>query len=299
MLTTPAIQLLKRGRPDLEIAVVVERRFAGVFEGNPDVQTLLSPSLRDINQYRPSLVLNLHGGTRSMLLTLASGARVRAGFAHHRGSRIYNVRIPTAQHILRVNRKVHTAEHLASAMFYLGAERQPIPRANLFALSGPEVATPYAILHPVAASAEKTWPAERFLSVARHVSEQHGLQPIFIGSGADDMSRFSLFRTVSGAPLSEIKPLLAGATLFIGNDSGPAHMAAAFGVPVIVLFGPSDPEIWGPWRTDGEVLKAEDGKIGSLRVHDVHQAVDDQLAACCDVFALKRAAQNCITEPRP
>jgi heptosyltransferase-3 len=49
--------------------------------------------------------------------------------------------------------------------------------------------------------------------------------------------------------------LLASSSLFVGNDSGPAHMAAAFGLPTVVLFGPSDPEIWGPWRTAGQVVR--------------------------------------------
>ncbi len=47
--------------------------------------------------------------------------------------------------------------------------------------------------------------------------------------------------------------------MFIGNDSGPAHMAAAFGVPTVVLFGNSNPAIWGPWRTESEVVVAPDG----------------------------------------
>ena len=64
---------------------------------------------------------------------------------------------------------------------------------------------------------------------------------------------------MQGAPLSEIKILLAGASLFVGNDSGPAHMAAAFGVPAVVIFSASDPEIWGPWRTAGEVVRAPAG----------------------------------------
>jgi ADP-heptose:LPS heptosyltransferase len=73
---------------------------------------------------------------------------------------------------------------------------------------------------------------------------------------------------VAGAPLSEIKALLAGAALFVGNDSGPAHMAAAFGVPSIVIFGPSDPEIWGPWRTASEVVRAPEG-IGRVEIAQV------------------------------
>ena len=56
---------------------------------------------------------------------------------------------------------------------------------------------------------------------------------------------------------------MAGAQLFIGNDSGPAHIAAAFGVPVVVLFGPSDPVNWAPWRTEAQVL-TNPGAIGGI-----------------------------------
>ena len=48
--------------------------------------------------------------------------------------------------------------------------------------------------------------------------------------------------------------LISGAELFVGNDSGPAHIAAAFGIPTTVIFGASDPAIWGPWRTAGTVI---------------------------------------------
>jgi ADP-heptose:LPS heptosyltransferase len=78
--------------------------------------------------------------------------------------------------------------------------------------------------------------------------------------------------------LSDIKQLLASSTLFVGNDSGPAHMAAAFGVPVVVIFGSSNPAIWGPWRTASEVITAPAGManisadhvleaLARLRVH--------------------------------
>ncbi len=51
---------------------------------------------------------------------------------------------------------------------------------------------------------------------------------------------------------------MSGASLFVGNDSGPAHMAAAFGVPVVVLFGPSNPVTWAPWRTAAQVMTARE-----------------------------------------
>ena len=105
VLTTPALELLKRHRPDVRIGVVVEEQFRGVFEGNPDIEDLLEPEGRAVRGWRPDLTLNLHGGSRSAMLTAVSGAKLRAGFAHFRNSFVYNVRIPTAQVILHIKEK--------------------------------------------------------------------------------------------------------------------------------------------------------------------------------------------------
>jgi heptosyltransferase-3 len=258
VLTTPALKLLHEFRPDLGIAVAVEPRFAAVFEDNPAVAAILDPSPRPVRQWKAELALNFHGGARSLWLTLASGARLRAGFGHYRHRWAYNVRIPRAQEILGQERTVHTAEHLASAMFYLGVPRREVPRAELFAAPA-ERSSPYAVLHPFASAPEKAWPAERFAALGRHLRREHGLEVIVIGGAGDDFAPFAGFETLEGAPLAEVKRLLRGAALFAGNDSGPAHMAAAFGVPSLVLFGASDPRIWGPWRAPAEVLHAPQG----------------------------------------
>jgi len=255
VLTTPALGILRRFRPDVRVSVVVEPAWRAIFEGNPDIDEILSPTVRSVRQFRPDVCLNLHGGRRSAWMTRLSGARYRAGFGHYRHRFAYNLRIPRAQEILGVDRTVHTAEHLASAIFHLGAPITEIPRAQLVA-AGQE--PPAAVIHPVAATPEKTWMAEGFLEVARRL-QASGADVVFIGSESDDLSRFQEFRTIRGAPLGKIKNLLAAATIFIGNDSGPAHMAAAFGVPSVVIFGPSDPAIWGPWRTAGEVVRAPRG----------------------------------------
>ena len=257
VLTTPALALLKAHRPDLRIGVVVEDRFRPVFEGNPDVDEILAAETSAITGWRPHLALNFHGGTRSMWMTAASRASIRAGFGHHAYSFLYNVKIPRAQEILGVERKVHTAEHLASAMFYLGVPRVEIPRAKLVAPeSGEALPAQYAVLHPFASAPEKAWPIDRFLAVARHLRDSAGLEPVVLAGPADDAAGWGEFRVCRNAPLSEVKRVMAGAQLFVGNDSGPAHVAAAFGVPVVVLFGPSDPVTWAPWRTEAQVLTA-------------------------------------------
>lgn len=272
VLTTPAIAILKKWRPDLEIAVAVEPRFAAVFHANPAVSQLLQPSIASVFGFRPELCLNLHGGTRSMWMTAFSGAGIRAGFAHHKGSWVYNHPIPRAQQIFGEERPVHTAEHLASAIFHLGAPPTEIPRASLFAQPAAP-ARPYAVIHPVAATAAKTWSSAGFLSVGDHLRDEHGLEPVYIAGPGEDLSAFHRFRCIAGAPLGQTMSLLRDASLFVGNDSGPAHVAAAFGVPVTVLFGPSDPIAWAPWRTTNEVL-VNRSDIQSIPVKDVLAAVD-------------------------
>jgi ADP-heptose:LPS heptosyltransferase len=256
VLTTPALRILKSARPDLRLAVVVEPRFREIFDGNPDIGEILQPETSIVRRFAPALCLDFHGGTRSAILTALSGAPIRAGFGHFRLRHAYNLRIPRAQEILGIERKAHTAEHLASAMFYLGVPLCDIPRANVGQALPPANPTPpYAILHPFSTSPDKTWPAASFAAVAEHL-ERTGLAPVIIGGPSDDFSPFCRWCTVPGAPLAEIKSLLSSASLFIGNDSGPAHMAAAFGLPVVVIFSASDPDIWGPWRTVSQIVRA-------------------------------------------
>ncbi len=275
VLTTPALALLRTHRPDLRIGVVVEDRFREVFEGSPDVDEILPAAARAVAKWRPRMALNFHGGSRSMWLTAASRAEITAGFAHHAYSFLYNAKIPRAQEILAEERPVHTAEHIASAMFWLGVPRADIPRARLTArMTGPAPsAGPYAVFHPFASTPQKTWPAERFLAVAQHLRDKAGLEPVFLAGPADDPGAFARFPVYRNVPLDQVKSVVAGAQLFIGNDSGPAHMAAAFGVPSVVLFGPSDPVTWAPWKTEARVLTAPES-IGRITVEEVLAAAE-------------------------
>lgn len=271
VLTTPALSLLKQARPDLQVAVVVEDSFAPVFARNPDVDQILAPNAGSLGRFRPHLALNLHGGATSVRLMLAAASGLRAGFGHFRFQPMYNVRIPRAQEILSVDRTVHTAEHLASAVFYLGVPQAEIPRARLFATPNSRP-RPYAVLHPFASEPAKTWPRENFLAVAKHLDDDLGMEPLFVGGASDDLSAFGPYKCFQGAPLEEVKSLLAGAALFVGNDSGPAHIAAAFGRPVVVLFGSSDIDNWRPWRTENAVLTSAQG-IHSIEVSEVVGAI--------------------------
>jgi len=116
-------------------------------------------------------------------------------------------------------------------------------------------------LHPFASAPSKAWPVERFVALAHYLEERHGLERVIVGGAKDDFSAFADFDCLRGAALGEVKSLLARARLFAGNDSGPAHMAAALRVPAVLIFKASDPAIWGPWRTASEVVMAPSGAV--------------------------------------
>jgi heptosyltransferase-3 len=109
-----------------------------------------------------------------------------------------------------------------------------IPRIPCDAIRGGFVA-----IHPFAGSPKKRWPLERFQELAEWLARR---MPVEWCAGPEDelpgARRFD--------DLYELACWLATARIFIGNDSGPAHLAAAVGTPVVALFGPSNPAIWAP-----------------------------------------------------
>ncbi len=284
VLLTPALQLVKQWRPDLRISVVVEGRFRELLDGNQDVEELLDPgertgwqrvasrarAVRELRQREFPLCINLHGGPTSTFLTRFSGARWRVGFHHYRAQGAYNVIIPDARTILG-QPALHTAELQASAFFWLGLPRQTVPPARLFvspqsqtwwdgerARLGVSREQEYAIIHPAALYATKQWAAEKFAQVGAALERDGGIAPVYC-CGPGEAAVLDAVERVAAAPirrlrtagLGELAAAISGARLFLGNDSGPAHMAAALGRPAVVIFGSSSSMIWGPWPPPG------------------------------------------------
>lgn len=132
-------------------------------------------------------------------------------------------------------RGAHAADfHLAQVRTIAPCAGDGIPR-----IACPVVRGGYAVIHPFAGSPGKRWPLERFQELARRLA---GRMPVEWCAGPEDefpgAARF--------ANLYELACWLAAARIYIGNDSGPTHLAAAVGTPVVALFGPSDPAVWAP-----------------------------------------------------
>lgn len=281
ILLTPALRLLKEWRADLRVSVVVDSRFRELLENNPDVDEVLEPggggglrkltarigALRAIRRRRFDLCVNLHGGPTSATLTSWSGAPRKVGFEHFRRRALYDLLVPDARTVLN-QPAIHTAEHQASAFFYLGLPRAEIPSSRIFVTSEEfqwwegkrtELEVPagndYAVIHPTALYATKQWPPEKFAALGQHLEAERKLPVLYSCGPGEDTVLDAIarmmgrkIRRLEGASLGQFAAALAAARLFVGNDSGPAHMAAALGRPGVVLFGSSSSTIWGPWR---------------------------------------------------
>jgi ADP-heptose:LPS heptosyltransferase len=281
VLLTPALRLLKNWRPDLRLSVMVESRFRELLQGNPTVDEILVPgegtgiaklaarlaTTRELRRRKFALCVNLHGGPTSRMMTRWCGAPWRAGFHHHRGAQVYNVIIPDALTILK-KPSLHTAEHQAAAFFYLGLPITEIPRAEIYfrredsdwwavkrAELGIGAEQPYAILHPTAAYQTKQWAPEGFARLGKYLENQAGISVVYTcGPGesgvidAVEQAAGAPVRRLQGMSLGRFAAALASARLLIGNDSGPAHLAAALSRNLIVIFGSSSSPIWGPWQ---------------------------------------------------
>jgi heptosyltransferase-3 len=139
-----------------------------------------------------------------------------------------------------------------------------IPRIACGALRGG-----FAAIHPFAGSAKKRWPLERFQELARRLAR--GMPVAWCAGPEDDLPGARRFDD-----LYDLACWLATARIYIGNDSGPTHLAAAVGTPVVALFGPSDPAVWAPRGPHVAVAAATE--LESISVDQVASLVRNTLA---------------------
>ena len=152
-------------------------------------------------------------------------------------------------------------ERVHAADFFLrqvGGDGVAIPRMECPNTVGED----FAVIHPFSGSSRKNWQLDRFREVSRRLGG-----PVRWSAGPqeplEDALRFS--------NLYELACWLATARVYIGNDSGITHLAAAVGIPVVAIFGPTDPAIWAP---RGERVRVVSGTLGEIGVEDVLRAVE-------------------------
>jgi heptosyltransferase III len=289
ILSLPLLQALHSWRPELELDILVESTFSAVFASHPAVhETLvLAPrknpgtegwsrmrGIAEIRKRRYRAVVDLHGGSTARIFTYTSGAGLRIGEECHH-SRIYNVWLPASSAIWD-KKTLHTVEHQMALMKWLGL---PIPdntRARLHIPPDSKAGIArrlgqsgiadgrYFLIHPTATLATKQWTPSGFAEIGDRLFQTYGL-PVIYTSGPHeaqvliDIGQYATQRHWywSDVALPELFAVIDGCRLFVGNDSGPAHAAAALGKPVVVVWGSSSFHAWHPWKTDFELIRSD------------------------------------------
>jgi heptosyltransferase I len=219
----------------------------------------------DVRAVRYQVAIDLQGAIRSAVLARWSAAPVIYGAAEPRESPAslwYTRRAFTrGTHVIEQNLSV--AEAVAQKK--LNAPHVEFPRDveaeqrmdQRLAEAGIDE---FAILNPGAGWGAKRWPPERYGQVARALAEGGVPSILNCGPGEDDLARAAQAASEGAAhpikcSITELIALTRRAKLFVGGDTGPLHLAAALQVPVVAIFGPTDPARNGPYGTRSIVLR--------------------------------------------
>jgi ADP-heptose:LPS heptosyltransferase len=225
---------------------------------------------RELRAARYDVVYNLHGGTTATFLTRATGAKHRVGFENYQYARLHNHVAPSPLAIWQ-RPTLHSVEQQLALIGWTGVPVTDRPATRLdvtdqaFAsaaeklkaagFTGFEQAEPFALIHPTAAFATKQWAAENFARIADELSARN-LAPVVVVAPNERAVAGALQSYTSGnlvlmdsLSLPEVTAIASRARLFVGNDSGIAHIAAAAGAPCVVIFGSSNRNHWRPWTS--------------------------------------------------
>jgi predicted lipopolysaccharide heptosyltransferase III len=286
VLATPSLLALKRFAPHVSVDILLEDWVAPVLDGFPHIDKVITLErkstsararvARQLRANRYDVVYNLHGGTTATLLTRATGAPHRVGYDTYQYARLHNHLSPSSASLWGRD-KTHSVEQQLALLGWTGVpvSDRPPTKLAVTATAAAGIAarlqaeglteTPFVVIHPAAAFATKQWAAVNFGRVAEALSSQ-GLGMIAITTPAekaivDEMNRGTAAPAAAFTDLSlpEITALLAQARLFVGNDSGIAHIAAAVETPSVVIFGSSNRAHWRPWtsRVAAEIVFEE------------------------------------------
>jgi heptosyltransferase-1 len=320
VLTMPVLCALRDHFPDACLAWLSEPLAGQLLAGHRCLDHwikaprgwLKSPSAiaelrRELRRYRFEIVVDAQSLTKSSAAGWLSGARQRIGFAPPQGREL----APWLN-----NQRVHkTRPHVVDAHLELlhpldvrpSDVRFDLPRCPAAAssmapfLADGRLNSGFAVLNPGAGWDSKLWPAERYAEVAMRLGQEQSLPTVVVWAGdrerawAEQIVGCNAEHSVLAPPTSlpELVEVLRRARLFVGSDTGPMHMAAAVGTPCVAIFGPTLPQVCGPYGNRHITLQAyhQDGSSRERRGATDHamRAVTSQQVyeACGKVLATR------------
>lgn len=290
LVTTPVVRALHEAWPGVQVTAVVNQGTEAMMVHSPQIDQVLIvrrdlsgvAALRSqlsllcaLRRAKFDLALELSGGDRGALLSLASGAELRVGFEPKKPNmraKAFHMLVDqrgTQNHVvdtfLRQPRALGIEPADTRMLFEPGGEARGKAADNISkaGLNG----RPFALVHPTSRWMFKCWNADGVAAVINHL-RRRGMGIVMTCAPDDHEIRYNsrvLEQTgVSGilnlsgkVDLLTLGALIERANLFFGVDSAPMHMAAALGTPVAVIFGPSGDVMWGPWQVASEVIAGD------------------------------------------
>jgi heptosyltransferase-1 len=230
--------------------------------------------IKTIREVRYDLALDFQGAIKSAFLASISGASAKAGFINPRESAarfFYSEKFGrVGDHVIEQNLGLATQalkNRFSADLKLLPPELPHDPAAEAWAeseISRLGVAS-FAIMNPGAGWGAKQWPSERFGQVAQALAV-HNIKTLVNAAPGEETLAKAVIAASSGnafpltCSIGQLIAVTRRARLFIGGDTGPLHLAAALNIPVIGLFGPTDPARTGPYGTKAAVLRHQESK---------------------------------------
>jgi heptosyltransferase-3 len=291
---------LARTYPDAEITVACGPLAAPLFRAAPGVSEVIVMAKRKAGGHWIDLWRRTVGRRWDLVVDMRGSL---TGWFLRAGARKTNRRIPGHVHRHRV----------IEAAAVLGLDPAPAPclwldesaQARARALLPAD--RPVIAFSPAAAAPFKEWPAEHFARLAAALTGPGGALEgaaiaLFGGPGdetktaavASDAASLDVIDLAGQLSIAETGACLAEARLFVGNDSGLMHMAAAAGVPTLGLFGPTDEGVYGPWGAHARSVRAGESVTEAER--DRFKRAGESLMGGLDVETVVKAAAGLIAE---
>lgn len=284
----PAVASLRAAFPRARLDWLVEARWQELIETNPDLSnvipvdtyawrgSLFNPAtwvsasmvVRGLRGIGYDLSLDFQGLYKSALFARLSGARERLGFAKELvresgAARFYTRRIapPANTHVIELNLALAKAAGAPESVVRFPLQARPEDDAAVEALLKQNQVREFFVLSPGGGWGAKRWPLERYAMVHNELARRRGWRAV-VNAGPDEerqvgklLAQARVTRPVPLAlPMGQLIALLGRARLVISGDTGPLHLAAALGTPVVGLYGPTDPVRNGPYGPRAVVL---------------------------------------------
>lgn len=290
--TLPSLAALRKLYPDAHITWVVEEAAADLVKNHPMLDAVLISRrknwikslrqgefsrplremrafLRELRKSPYDLVIDFHGLLKSAVIVLLSGGKRKLGYdsLQELSGLFYNEKIPEDMNKHAVDRYLDFTRYLGAkieeAQFILPSDNTAQTRIQSLLKKYHLENKKFIAVNPIAYWETKLWNDEKFAGLADLIKTKLNIEVVFTGSEKESIKKITAqmqdkaVNLAGETSLPELAHLYKNALMLITTDSGPMHLAAAVGTPVIALFGPTDPQRTGPYGEGHTIIRTD------------------------------------------